>query len=453
MESDLEAYGVWLREKRLTFDHKIPFFVGWVQRFLRLRSIRPAEVWRDTLRVFLEDLGEGRTRSWQLRQAADAVTLYCGQFCKREVTRVAPVEHTSGDPAQRAGSPSMGQSCGPGESGEAGVEPHPARERASAEALNPRQILDEMRQLMRLRHYASRTERSYLGWVRRFLGYVGGTAGSTPTPEDVKDYLSHLAVHRKVASSTQNQAFNALLFLCRYVLMVDLGDLGTTVRARRGRRLPVVLSPQETRAVFKELRGLHRLMLELVYGGGLRVSELVQLRVKDIDFASGTIMVRASKGDKDRVTFLPKRLVRGLKAHLVKIRDLHERDLAAGAGEAPLPNALARKYRNAGREWGWQYVFHSTKLNVDDDGVVRRWHMSAATVQRAMKDAVRRSGIAKPAGCHSLRHSFATALLMKGADIRRVQDLLGHKSVETTMLYTHVLQAMAPDVCSPLDEL
>lgn len=256
-----------------------------------------------------------------------------------------------------------------------------------------------------------------------------------------------------MASSTQNQAFNALLFLFRHVLMKDLGDMGATVRPRRGRRLPVVLMPEEARAVFNELRGLYRLMLELVYGSGLRVSELVQLRVKDIDFASGSIMVRVSKGDKDRVTFLPERLVQGLKDHLAKVKDLHVRDLAAGVGEAPLPDALKRKYANAGREWGWQFVFPSAKLNVGDDGVIRHWHMATATVQRAMKEAVRRSGIAKPAGCHSLRHSFATALLMKGTDIRRVQDLLGHKSVETTMLYTHVLQAMAPDARSPLDEL
>ena len=392
MATELEAYEGWLRERRLASDHKVQFFVGWVERFLRLQSTRSAEAWQDTLRVFLEDLGEGRTQSWQLRQAADAVTLYCGQFCEREVTRMAPVRHATGGSSKPTGTPDTGQSGEASEWGEASGEPDSAGERAVAEALDPTQILAEMRQLMRLRHYASRTERSYLGWIRRFFKYVGRTGGCAPTPENVKAFLSHLAVHRKVASSTQNQAFNALLFLCRNVLMVELGDLDATVRARRGHRLPVVLSPEETRAVLKELRGLHRLMLELMYGGGLRVSELVKLRVKDIDFDAGMVMVRASKGDKDRVTFLPRKLVQELRTHLAEVKDLHERDLAAGAGEAPLPDALERKYRNAGREWGWQFVFPSAKLNVDDDGVVRRWHVAPATVQRAMKEAVRRSG-------------------------------------------------------------
>jgi len=191
----------------------------------------------------------------------------------------------------------------------------------------------------------------------------------------------------------------------------------------------------------------------LVYGAGLRLGELVELRVKDLDFGAGTVMVRDGKWDKDRVTFLPKRLAPDLKAHLEEVKVIHERDLGAGAGEAPLPDALERKYTNAGREWGWQFVFPSSRLQVDDAGKVRRWHVAAASVQRAMKQAVRRSGIAKPASVHSLRHSYATALLTKGADIRRVQDLLGHKSVETTMIYLHVLQTMAPDLESPLDDL
>ncbi len=307
MNSELEAYAVWLREKRMTSDYKIQFFVGWVERFLRLQSSRQIEVWQDTLRVFLEDLGEGRTQGWQLRQAADAVALFCGQYRKQQVTGVATDVHGSGS--------YTGSSAAGGESGVGG-------ECGNTGALNAKQLLAEMRQLMRLRHYAYRTERSYLGWAQRFLAYLDGTTRVAPTTDDVRSYLSYLAVQRNVASSTQNQAFNALLFLFRHVLMKDLGDMGATVRARRGRRLPVVLMPEEARAVFNELRGLYRLMLELVYGSGLRVSELVQLRVKDIDFASGSIMVRVSKGDKDRVTFLPERLVQVLKDHLAKVKDL-----------------------------------------------------------------------------------------------------------------------------------
>jgi integron integrase len=293
-----------------------------------------------------------------------------------------------------------------------------------------------MQRLLRLRHYAARTERTYLGWTRRFLAYVGQCGQAPPTPEDVKAFLSHLAVRRKVASSTQNQAFSALLFLCRHVLMEDLGDMGETVRAREGKRLPVVLSPEETRAVLSHLEDAWRLMRELAYGGGLRVSELVTLRVKDIDFDAGTVTVRAGKGNKDRVTFQPRRLVSELRKHLEKVQALHRRDLAAGAGDAPLPDSLDRKYPNAGREWSWQFAFPSARIDVDDRGVLRRWHVATASVQKAMKRAVRQSTIAKPARVHSLRHAFATSLLMKGADIRRVQDLLGHRSVETTMIYT-----------------
>jgi len=314
-------------------------------------------------------------------------------------------------------------------------------------------MLAEMRRLLRLRHYAPRTERVYMGWGQRFLKYVAKSGERQPTADDVQDFLSHLALQGKVSASTQNQACSGLLFLFRHVLMEDMGDLGGTVRARQGHRLPVVLSPEETRAVLAELCGTHRVMLELMYGGGLRVGELVKLRVKDLDFEAGTVTVRAGKGDKDRVTFLPKRVAPDLKEHLAEVKVVHQRDLAAGAGEAPLPDALRRKYPNAAREWGWQFVFPSTKLALDDEGTVRRWHVTPSSAQRAMKGAVRRSGITKPASCHSMRHTFATSLLMKGTDIRRVQDLLGHKSVETTMIYLHVLQSMAPDLRSPLDEL
>lgn len=266
-------------------------------------------------------------------------------------------------------------------------------------------------------------------------------------------YLTHLATVQDVSASTQKQAFSALLFLCRNVLFIDLKDLHDTVRARRGPKLPVVLSVEETRTILDRLKGTSRLMLELVYGGGLRVSEVVQLRIKDIDFDQATVTVRSGKGDRDRSTFLPIRVVADLRRHLNKVKALHERDVAAGAGEAPMPTALSRKYPNASREWAWQFAFPSSHLMPDGDGTIRRWHVAAATVQKAMKAAGRKSGVPKSATVHALRHSFATHLLMKGVDIRQIQDLLGHSSVETTMVYTHVVQSMRPSLRSPLDEL
>ena len=492
----MDGFAAWLRDRRMGADHQRPHQVRWVIRFLRLRESRPREVWSDSLRVFLDDLGEANCPSWQIRQAADAVTLYCGGYCGLKETAAAPARHTperrvdgtaarraapgppkAGD-AEKKGRASPGGDAGkdreqpeaePGTGGGAQAQtgdpdgrphgggayetPDQARAPGEEEELTHVQLLAEMRRLLRLRHYARRTEAVYMGWAERFLRYVERSGEWRPTGDDVQDFLSHLAIRDKVSASTQNQACNALLFLFRHVLMEDMGDIAGAVRARRSQRLPVVLSPEETRAVLGEMHGVYRVMVELMYGGGLRVGELVSLRVKDLDFEARTVTVRAGKGDKDRVTFLSARVIPDLRQHLERVRTMHKRDLAAGAGEAPLPDALRRKYPNAGREWGWQFVFPSTRLQVDEDGQVRRWHMATSVVQRAMKRAVRKAGIAKPASCHSMRHSFATALLMKGADIRRVQDLLGHKSVETTMIYTHVLQSMAPDLVSPLDDL
>jgi len=239
----------------------------------------------------------------------------------------------------------------------------------------------------------------------------------------------------------------------RFVLALELTDITDTVRARRGVRLPVVLTPDETRAVLSQLRGIGALMLELLYGSGLRLGELITLRVKDIDFAAETITVRAAKGDKDRVTILPRRVVTRLRDHLEKVRRLHAADLAAGAGAVELPDALARKYPHAAREWPWQFVFPSQKLGVGADGVIRRWHVAGSTVQKAMRQAVLRARLAKPASVHALRHAYATHLLLRGVDVRRVQELLGHRSLETTMVYTHVARSMAPALRSPLDEL
>jgi len=279
-------------------------------------------------------------------------------------------------------------------------------------------------------------------------------ASSVVTQEDVKDFLSHLAIKQRVSASTQNQAFNALLFLFREALREDLGDLSGTVRARRGKKLPVVLSVDEVKVLFQHLSGQSLLISHLLYGSGLRLMELARLRVKDIDFEANLIFVRSGKGDKDRATVLPEAVKDALRTHLAKVKVLHDKDLADGHGEVFLPDALARKYPKAGMEWGWQYVFPSSKLSVDPrSGRIRRHHISGKAIQLAIGNAVRKAGIAKNATVHTLRHSFATHLLMNGVNIREVQSLLGHKSVETTMIYTHVLRDMKNAPQSPLDAL
>jgi len=449
--ADLEGFAAWLGGRRMARPQQRPHLVRWVRRFLELREVRGQEVWQDTLRVFLTDLEDGGYLPWQIRQAADAVSLYCGTYRGMKGTAASPSRHTSSRGKEDSAPPQSELDREQPAARE--TAPDPSAGDDAGERVAHADLLAEMRRLLRLRHYARRTETVYMGWAERFLRFAKRTGKGRPTTDDVQDFLSRLALRDKVSASTQNQACNSILFLFRHVLMEDMGDIAGAVRARRSRRLPVVLSPEETRAVLDAMRGPHRVMVELMYGGGLRVGELVVLRVKDLDFEARTVTVRAGKGDKDRVTFLPARVIPDLRQHLERVRAMHQRDLSAGAGDAPLPHALARKYPNAGREWGWQFAFPSTRLQVDEDGVVRRWHVATSVVQRAMKRAVRKAGIAKPASCHSMRHSFATALLMKGADIRRVQDLLGHKSVETTMIYTHVLQSMAPDLASPLDEL
>jgi integron integrase len=316
--------------------------------------------------------------------------------------------------------------------------------------------LKEVQRLIRLRHYSYSTERNYLQWIQRFFSYslADGEKLSDLTSTDFKDFLSYLAMKERVSASTQNQAFNAVLFLYRYVLGKETGDLGNTVRAKRGQKLPAVFTVEEIKRLFGQIDGIHRLIAELLYGSGMRVMELARLRVKDIDFGADTIFVRSGKGDKDRSTVLPSAVKERLLDHLKAVKELHEKDLAAGYGEVQMPDALGRKYPKAGKEWAWQYVFPSMKLSVDPrSGRVGRHHISDNPIQEAIKNALRKAGIAKHASVHTLRHSFATHLLQAGTNIREVQDLLGHKHVETTMIYTHVLRNMSTAPQSPLDAL
>ncbi len=315
-------------------------------------------------------------------------------------------------------------------------------------------LLDRVRDKIRLKHYSLRTEQAYLDWIRRFILHHGkrhpGDMGAT----EVEAFLTHLAVAGKVAASTQNQAKSALLFLYREVLETELPWLDGIERAKAPKRLPVVLTRAEVQAVLSRLSGTHRLIGDLLYGTGLRIMECLRLRVKDVDFAGGELLVRDGKGFKDRVTMLPEVTAAPLREHLARVRALHERDMAAGVDPVFLPYALERKYPGAGREWGWQYVFPAAGLAVDPrSGATRRHHVQDQAFQRAMKQAVRDAGLAKPATPHTLRHSFATHLLQSGYDIRTVQELLGHADVATTMIYTHVLNRGGRGVVSPIDQL
>ena len=345
---------------------------------------------------------------------------------------------------------------------------------------NPKaKLRDQFREVARFRQLSLRTEEAYWDWVVRFLRFhrsaphPAGNTSPRPSPHfasqnaergktwrhpaamggpEVKTFLAHLATERKVAVSTQNLALNALVFLYREVLGREFGALGEYDRPQRGERLPVVLTKAEVAAVLRQADGRYRLVLELLYGTGLRLLEGLRLRLKDVDFAAGQVVVRDGKGLKDRVSVLPETLRPALKEQVLKVKNLHLQDLKAGGGRVFLPGALAKKYPKADREPGWQWLFPSTRMSVDPlDGVRKRHHLLETPIQRAMKLAVRRSGILKNATCHTLRHSFATHLLENGYDIRTVQSLLGHKDVSTTQIYTHVMQKPGLGVKSPLD--
>ncbi len=430
-EKVLAGFDGFLRERALVRSGLERHYVRWVGDFLAFASDEKrngrAGGFEETLARFLERLKEKPDRpDWQIGQAKNAVRMYYYQF--------------------RGG--------GRGEDRSSGMESGGAGGTVScAEATN------RTRDLLRLRHYSYRTEQSYLSWIWRFFDYVkggrrdgGGDCGVAP--QDVRDYMAHLALQERVSASTQNQAFNALLFLFREVLGVGLGDMDKNVRAKRGAKLPVVLSVEETRRLLEACPETQRLRIELLYGAGLRLMDLCRLRVKDLDFDNGLIIVRQGKGNKDRATLLPDRVVPGLRAHLEQVRELFRADRAAGVGPVYLPDALARKYPNAGTEWKWQWVFPSSKLSTDPRaGVTRRHHIDSSSINRAVRDAARKAGLTKLVSPHTLRHSFATHLLLQGTDIRQIQEYLGHANVETTMIYTHVVRELSPQAESPLDRL
>lgn len=318
-------------------------------------------------------------------------------------------------------------------------------------AAEPR-LLDQVREVIRLRHYSIRTEQAYLQWINRFILFHHKRHPRDMGATEVTAFLSDLAIRRNVAASTQNQALHAILFLYRDVLQLRLPWLDEVQRAKKPQHLPVVFTREEARALLAQLQGTLWLMAMLTYGCGFRLLECLRLRVKDVDFQYRQILVRDAKGQKDRVTVLPGSLIEPLRTHLSRVRGLHEADLRAGFGRVYLPHALASKYPNADREWGWQYIFPSSRRSLDPrSGIERRHHAPEDALQRAVKQAIRKAGIVKPGSVHTLRHSFATHLLESGYDIRTVQELLGHADVKTTMIYTHVLNRGGRGVVSPAD--
>jgi integron integrase len=422
----LPDFQQFLLHRKLVPENQVPFYAFWASRFVRFLNSADDKPISLKIQSFLDTLkGDSKLLDWQIAQAKDAVTLYLNYFL----------------PDQK--SPSSSVIIG----------------KTAAAFPDATAIHRKIREAIRIKHYSYSTEKTYREWFQRFYDYLKKTRNKDwetqgADEDDVRDFLTYLAVKQHVSSSTQNQAFNALLFLFRNVLQMDLKEIGQTVRAKRGPKLPVVLSPDEVRQVLAHLSGRNLLLVHVLYGTGLRLMEAARLRVSDVDFGSNAIFVRGGKGDKDRATIMPDAVKNPLKEHLKEVKEIHEKDLAKGHGEVYLPEGLDRKYPNAGKEWRWQYVFPANNLSVDPrSGKVRRHHIGAGAIQNAVADAVRAAKIPKHATVHTLRHSFATHLLMNGVNIREVQELLGHKNVETTMIYTHVLRDMSHAPKSPLDTL
>jgi integron integrase len=374
---------------------------------------------------------------------ADSVQAYCIPSRPKEFAMQMLRPHPSSMPAGR-----------PNESG-GHEQPVPSQfGEASGPGGRKPKLLDQYRGALRARHYSAKTERSYCHWVRRFIYFHKIRHPAEMGEPEINAFLTHLAVNCKVAASTQNQALSALLFLYRHVLKQELGNIGEVIRARKPKRLPVVMTREEVRAVLGQLAGMKWLMVKLIYGSGMRLMECLCLRVQDIDFAANQITVRDGKGRQDRVTMLPESVKAPLQEHLKRVRGIHERDLADGYGKVFMPYALARKYPSGPTEWRWQFVFPQEHRWVNKEtGEQGRHHLDETIVQKAVGKAVRKAGLTKRIGCHTFRHSFATHLLEDGYDIRTVQELLGHKDVKTTMIYTHVLNRGGKGVRSPADSL
>lgn len=408
----MEKYRNYLISKRIVTEKHLPYYLSWVSQFYAFCKKPETETVTDSeVDAFLKKLMRS-CEDWQVKQAKEAINLY--RFFMRQPTI-----------KQKAGSRNYDRLW--------------------------KKAADEMLRMIRLRQLALSTEKTYLGWLRQFYGFVNGVSPENLEPQHLLDFLTHIAAEKRVAKSTQSQAFNALLFFYRHVLEKDVTSLRGAIRSKRPRKLPAVMTQREVLKLFDCMTGTHLLMARIIYGGGLRLKECVTLRIKDVDFESGTLTVRG-KGDTDRRTLLAESVKDDLRAHLETVRDLYEKDRSDHIEGVYMPGALDRKYPNAGKEWIWYWVFPSMALSVDPRSKkVRRHHVHYNSLQRHIRSANRKSEIPKRISVHTLRHSFATHLLEKGYDIRTIQELLGHASLQTTMIYTHLTSANHLGVKSPLD--
>jgi integron integrase len=409
----MKQFKDYLTVKRIVPEIKLPYYVSWVSKFYAFCDKTPGdEISSSEVDRFLKHMAKSR-EDWQIKQAKEAIELY--GFINRRASG-------------------------------------PLGNRTMESDKKWKSVAEETVRMLRLKQRSLSTEKTYMGWLRDFYRFCNTTPPHALEESHLRDYLTHLAVNRKVAAATQTQAFNALLFVFRHVLDKEIRNLHDVIRAQRKRRLPVVLTKQEVFRLFEHLNETNLIMAQLIYGCGLRLSECIKLRTKDIDFEQNVLTVRSGKGDKDRQTVLPESIKDDLREHLHRVQDIYEKDLNDDIAGVYLPNALERKYPNAGKEWIWQWVFPSKSLSVDPRArKIRRHHVHQNTLQKKIKQAALKAGIHKKVTVHTLRHSFATHLLEKGYDIRTIQELLGHASVQTTMIYTHVAGKNKLGVRSPLD--
>jgi integron integrase len=409
----MEQFKSYLITSRLTDENRAGFYLSWITRFYEFCNKKQEDsVAQEEIERFLKYLSRIR-EDWQVKQASEAIQIY--QYYK-ERKKTEKIKESLELNAQW------------------------------------KLIAESMQKILRLMHRSYRTEQAYIGWVRQFYRFMKGRSPYSIESRDVKDFMTYLAVERNVAISTQNQAFNAILFLFRHILDKKINDISDAVRAKKNIRLPVVLTKQEIERLFNQMSGVSLLMAKIIYGCGLRLRECLQLRIKDIDFERKAVTIRSGKGDKDRETVLPETLKDSLSSHLKIIRKMFEKDRANNVPGVQLPNALERKYPNAGKEWAWFWVFPSDRLSVDPvTKIVRRHHIYDGNLHVQIRRSVKEANIAKRITVHTLRHSFATHLLEKGYDIRTIQELLGHSDLKTTMIYTHVINKNKLGIISPLD--